>query len=249
MPKQDTPPPSPPPWLVTLRSIPRQLSLHLSNKFPSSISVTKDILLVLLSLGSLYIAHQTNERAELLFVGEHRPSIDVTPIAISQSPDGTQAMTAFSIVNYSGFKAYKIGIDLKYGDYGWILEWRRARDGKSPSAQGVVRGTFYPSPPNFQIEELAPGETTKRDETGNVLGITGALSLEGDVCAKGPLGFPILIRVAWQNVSGHVFDEVHKYSLLCTKDSEQSDPATGRSFTFIPEGIRSQKASSVIGRN
>src|SRR5437879_5693173 len=66
---------------------------------------------------SLKLARQGNERAEKLFTGQNQPLIDVTPITIKQvyvSGD-TQAVTLFSIANYSGFKAHDIAIDLKYG--------------------------------------------------------------------------------------------------------------------------------------
>jgi hypothetical protein len=44
----------------------------------------------------------------------------------------------------------------------------------------------------------------------------------------------VQIRVTWENNRGHVFDEIRKYKLLCTKTE------IGHAFTFIPEGIISQ---------
>ncbi len=154
-------------------------------------------------------------------------------------------------MNYSGFKANKVAIDLKYGSNSWILEWRKARDEKTEKgdAQGVVREKIYISPPNTIIDEIEPGETKERDEAGKMIAIMGALSLEGNVCAKGNEGFPVWVRVTWQNVNQHIFDEVYKYRLICTRDNESDDPGGGRAFTFIPEGAISNKAIKGDGAN
>jgi hypothetical protein len=210
-----------------------------------------NVILVCVTACSLWFAGKANARAERLYVGQNRPLIDVTPIGISQNVAGTHATTIFSIVNYSGFKAYNIGIDLKYGDNSWILEWIKARDEKTAkgNGEGVVRERWYLSSSNTIIREIDPGETKESDEEGKNIVITGSLNLESDVCAKGNSGLPVLVRVTWQNLNHHVFDEVHQYRLICTKDTKLTDPGGGRAFTFIPEGIVSKKSGNTLKGN
>jgi hypothetical protein len=185
---------------------------------------------------SLRFANTANERSEKLFVGQNMPLIDVTPMEVIQ--EGTQAMTTFTVQNYSGFKAYKIGLDLKYGDHSWILEWRKASDEKSQKrqAKGVVADKFYSLSPQVSIEELGPGESIDKDKEGKRIGIKGALNMEKDVCGDGKEGMPVLVRVSWQNENQHTFDEIHAYTMLCTTAGDG-----GRAFTFVPQGIVSKK--------
>ena len=65
--------------------------------------------------------------------------------------------------------------------------------------------------------------------------MSDSLNLE-DVVARGQEGLTVAVRTTWQNEKGHVFDAVHEYRLVGTTNS-----AKGRSFTFIPKGIISQK--------
>lgn len=215
-------------------------------KLANIIIAVANVVLVYVTIRSLWFAGKAHARAERLYVGENYPLIGVTPIGISQNADGTQTVTRFSVVNYSGFKAFNVAIDLKYGENDWILEWRKARDEKivKGQAQGVVREKPYMSHPISKIREMKPGETKERDEAGEMIEIIGSLNLEDNVCTQGSKGFSVLVRVTWENVNGHVFDEVHQYRLIGTKDVEQSDPGGGRAFTFVPEGVKSQKAGT-----
>jgi|SRR5215467_2285071 len=185
------------------------------------------------------LAEQANKRSEQLFIAEDRPLIDVTPIGVVQSPDGRQTLTALSVANYSGFKAYDIGIDLKYGEYGWIGEWVKADSDrqKKGNAIGIERSKPYLSPPKPQLPELDPGKT-EYDQTGARFGLQGDLNLEELVCGAKE-GLPVLIRVTWRNEKQHIFDEIYRYRLVCSKVSG------GRSFTFLPEGIQSHKVSNI----
>lgn len=205
-------------------------------------------ILVCITAGTLWLTLKANARAERLYVGQNQPMIDVTPIGISQDAAGTHATTVFSIVNYSGFKAKNIGIDLKYGNNSWILEWIKARRENTTTNPigGVVKENLYVSRSSSIIREIEPGETKESDEKGKKIAITGSLNLESDVCSKGNNGFPVLVRVTWENLNDHVFDEVHKYRLICTKDTQPTDQRGGRAFTFIPEGIISKKAGNTL---
>ncbi len=213
------------------------------------IAVHEKTLIVLLTLSLAIYSHLANQRAERLFVGADRPLIDVTPIAIRQRlPARTHAETLFSIANYSAFPAYKISLDLKYDEIGWITEWLKANlesVGKG-DAKGVVGDKWYPSPPELpsapRLSKLARGEKAQWS-------LTGALDLENGVCPKKNKGLPISVRVTWQNDpnKGHVFDEIHRYTLICTVNTG-GVPPTGISFTFIPEGVIAQKDTSIEPR-
>ena len=207
---------------------------ELLKNLPAVIGIA-NVILVCITLGSLYYASEANKRAESLFVGENRPLIDVTPIGINQSSKNDQVSTLFSISNYSGFIAYNIGIDLKYGG-SWILEWRKAEDDRVSKGdiKGIEKDKTYNTLPNVRIEKLNPGETYPPKDSKVTYAIIGALNLD-KVCDSGELGLKVQVRVTWQNEQQHIFDSVHQYKLICTKVSE------GRAFTFIPEGVISHK--------
>lgn len=190
-------------------------------------------LLVICNVIFAYYNYKSNDRFEKLYISQIRPLIEVAPIGVVQDAKLGQVTTIFSILNFSGFDAHKIGIDLKY-EGGWISEWRKARSEKESKGdgQGVIDGKFYSTTPAIIIPLL-------KAEKGTTRAIKGACGLE-EVCKKGADGMPVLVRVKWENSSGYVFDEVHKYKLICTKDNEDPDPGSGRSFNFIPEGIISQ---------
>ena len=194
-----------------------------------------NVILVCITAGSLYYAGKTNKRAEKLFIGDNRPLIDVSPIGIRQSSKNNQVTTLFSISNYSGFAAYKVGIDLKYGST-WILEWRKAENDRISKGNviGIEKDKAYITSPPMRIKKLNPGETYPPKDSNETYGIIGALGLD-NVCDSGKLGLKVQVRVTWQNKQNHIFDSVHQYMLICTKVSE------GRAFTFIPEGVISNK--------
>jgi hypothetical protein len=223
-----------------------------------------DFLTLLLALGTFSMAlftwqlsgsnkklidytHQANERAEKLFVGQNKPLIDVAPIGIIHgiADDGNKmCATLFSVVNYSGFVAYNIVIDVAYEGNVWILEWlkaekdRKEKEGTNKDEKVVVTKQYYPSISTRKtIKKLKPGETREKDFEGKAIVVSGSLDLEERVVSKGKEGFPVFVRVTWENDRGHVFDEIHEYTLTCTKGVSES----GRAFTFIPKGIISQR--------
>ena len=132
-----------------------------------------------------------------MFVGENRPLIDVTPVAIEQvqlSSGEKQAQTVFSIANYSGFTAYDIAFDTRYGDdtATWIGEWAKAdtdRQAKGP-AQNVELTKFYNSRPVSPpgMEKLDAGETIQNTAMHHLIS-QGSLDLERTVCERGTKGF------------------------------------------------------------
>jgi hypothetical protein len=213
-----------------------------------------DFLVLLLALGTFSMAistcqlsfsnnnivdltRKTNERAEKLFIGQNKPLIDVTPIGIIPgiADDGNKmCATLYSVLNYSGFDANNISVDIAYGGNVYISEWLRAKKDSDlkrikSADPNLILGNLYPSRPDVQIKELKSGEVKE------YRGANGNLDLDKQVISMGKKGFLVHIRVTWENNQGHVFDEVRKYKLLCTKHEK------GHSFTFIPEGIVSQK--------
>lgn len=232
-------------WFSRIRDKSPKL-YELDKKIPSN------ILTLVLALGTFSMAlgtcrlsesnkklvnytRQANDRAEQLFIGQNKPLIDVTPIGIYPgiAKDGNKmCATLYSILNYSGFDANNISVDIAYGGNVYISEWLRAKKDSERKKEGVdpnvVVGDFYPSRPDVQIKELKSGEVKE------YRGVNGNLDLDKQVVIMGKKGFPVLIRVTWKNNRGHVFDEIRKYKLLCTTKG------IGHAFTFIPEGILSQ---------
>ncbi|MCP4259201.1 MAG: hypothetical protein GY774_17090 [Planctomycetes bacterium] len=195
---------------------------------------------------------QSNERAEQLFVGQNRPLIDVAPISITQvSDDGKikMAKTKYSIVNYSGFPASNIAIDLVYVSNVWISEWLKADYNKRMGKLGVVIGKEYFSIPEAPPVELIPGVLTSKILIQNLVSgdrkkafHVGQFDL--DIVRRAKFkGHKVLVRVTWENDKGYIFDEIHQYNLLCTESVQEKDSKldSGLSFTFIPEGVISQK--------
>lgn len=174
--------------------------------------------------------------SEAIAFGQQRPLIDVTPLSVGQLEGTTVTTIYFGIANYSGFDAEKIGIDVKMEDRFWISEWLKARADKNEKGDsaGVAKGKVYFSSPRIDFPSLK-----KRGEV-TFSYVANAMDLES-VCSLGDKGAPILIRTTWASKSGHVFDEIAKYTLLCTKDTEGKKIGSGRSFTFLPGGKVSEK--------
>lgn len=186
---------------------------------------------------SLHHSKETNERAERIFQGQIRPLVDAAPIAVEQSSCGRYTKTYFSVVNYSGFIAKDVVIDLKYGSNSWIQEWIKAKDEmENKTEQGVVPGKIYTSEPARKIETLKPGDTIYCNNKGEKIFISGSLNLEKTVCNNEKNVLSVLVRISWKNEKGHAFDAVKKYSLVCTKAGKEGDKVRGRAFTFIPQG-------------
>jgi hypothetical protein len=219
-----------------------QFTLVISDKSWTRATTIAQILIVVIAFLAFIYTYFANERSEKLFTGANVPLIDVTPIGVAQAPGdkGTYFTTTFfDIANYSGFEALNIGIDLKYGERPWIAEWMKAdaeRNKKKPG-QKIIDGKLYASAPPIFLKELGPGDSVKEKIKLEQRGVTGMFDLEKDVCSQGTNGLPISVRVTWQNKKEHVFDEVHRYRLICTIASNPLDQNQGYSFTFIPEGI------------
>jgi hypothetical protein len=195
--------------------------------------VCANLLFVIANIFIIGFNWKSNSRAKKLFVGQNKPLIDVTPISIIHSiADDKNKMcaTLYSVSNYSGFVAKNISIDIAYGGNVYISEWLRAKEDsirkkKEGLDPNLVPNYLYHTRPYINIKEIKPGKVKE------YRGASGSLDLDKKVVGMGNKGYPLLIRVTWENDRGHVFDEIRKYKLLCTTYE------IGHAFSFIQEGI------------
>jgi hypothetical protein len=189
------------------------------------------------------IQTQSKPISEKLFIGQNKPLVVVTPIYIIPgiAENGIKMCTTrLSVINHTGFEAKNTVIDCSYGGNVWISAWvqaeidRKEKEGKNVGEKGVVKGQYYPSLSKKNSIQLLT------HNKGMIVSFTGQLDLEKQVSSKGKEGYPVLVRVKWENDRGSVFEEIHKYKLISTMVGE------GRHFTFIPEGVISQKNMEII---
>lgn len=202
-----------------------------------------------IAVGAFLVSWGTYRDAKKLFVSQNTPLIDVTPVALTT--DGPFTAIYFSIVNYSGFTAYDIAIDLKL-DQAWIMEWLKANKEKAVKPGGeklIQEKTIYPLVPEFSAKQgsywpkLEPGGTVARDKLRQISGYFKLQKFCPELGKGVPSSsHPVQARATWKNDRGHVFDEVHQYSLICTLDQDK-DPKgrIGYAFTLVPDGIVSKK--------
>ncbi len=235
--------------LILYLSPSSQFTLAISDQHWTRATNIAQIIIAFFAILAFSYTAIANKRSEKLFTAANTPLIDVTPVGVAQAPNAQGiyfTTTILNIANYSGFKAFDIGIDLKYGKNAWITEWIKADKEKNDKNPGerIIDGKPYPSAPQMFITELEPGDSKSEEIKSAQVTITGMFDLEKDVCSQGARGLPVLVRVAWKNDKGHVFDEVHRYRLIGTPITYPSQ--FGYSFTFIPEGITSKKGSKLI---
>ena len=181
------------------------------------------------AVASLYYARRSIHRADRVFHGQIKPLIQVKPVGLVERPERNSVDTLFNVVNYSGFDAYNIAIDLQYGRKDWIGEWLCAYEDNLRRQKETCEGeqttlSFYPTTSRAKIGELKAGETAHE------LKVTGGtLDLETDVCSKGNEGVVVSVRCIWENQDGYSFDSLEKYKLICTRVNE------GRSFSLLPQ--------------
>lgn len=184
----------------------------------------------LIAIISLCYVRKSNQRAEKLFGSQIRPLIQDRPLDLVVIQQFNAIETILEVVNYSGFDAYNISFDLKYGSNYWISEWIKAKldalakiDHRTEEEEELYK--FYSVQPK-EIKNLGAGDSVKRHMRG---------SLNIDAVCNSKEGFDVLVRTIWKNERGHTFDRIRKYKLLCTSVDG------GRSFTFIPQQIVSQE--------
>jgi hypothetical protein len=141
-------------------------------------------------------------------IGQAKPLIDVVPFGVVQTElkdenKTKMCVTLLSFINYSGFTAKNIAIDIKYGDNVWVSEWvqanidsnrkKKAGDGKAEGVDpDVGLNLVYFSRREIAMTELKPGQTKKSDLEQSPLYASGQLDLKVNVVGKKE-GFPILV--------------------------------------------------------
>jgi hypothetical protein len=204
----------------------------------SLLSIAKEnpitIIVALVALAGLAYTHASHRRERMLYTGQRKPLIDSTPMGLLPDPQRKAAAITFTVVNYSGFTARNVDIDLKYGANDWIGQWVKAKDDSlkkknQQSSSNPDAVTFIPVV-SAKIRKLKPGKTMPFELST----IKGSVDLEA-ICKNREKGHDIFVRTTWENDCGHRFDEVNKYKLLCTEVDG------GKSFTFVPKGNISRK--------
>lgn len=175
---------------------------------------------------SLWYTFKTNRRAEKLFGSQACPLIQEQPIRLAFDDTLAFGTTCLEIVNYSGFHAYDVSCDLKYGDNKWIVHWLRAeRDRLQQLGARTIEETqqlnrLLAEP--WRIHRIKAGKRITSVLTG---------SLSQDYVRSNTDGTEVLVRVRWKNRKGHAFDRIRKFNLVCTT------VGTGMDFDFIPQEI------------
>ena len=189
-----------------------------------------NIVLATTALIGVFFGYYSYEQNKKLFPAQNKPLIDFNPFAIvfMKNEKGNEyATTNFSVINYSGFTAYDIGIDLQYGNGDWIASWSLADEDNKEKLKEIrgekkttqdEREVYFSYP--ISLIELKPKKRKKSH-------ITGALNSE-KVCSEGKRGLPVKVRAIWYNEIGYMFEEIKHYRLVCTKVGR------GRHFTFMP---------------
>ena len=208
---------------------------------------------------SLFFVILQNSRFEKKFIAENIPLLDITPLAIVDLK-GTHVKTYLSIINYSGFEAKYIYIDMIYRKSKlkesqpeqWVGEWGKAetnRKRKIEERKSKVKNNknqIYWSligkmvkDINF-IESLPPGEAIELVKDHEIKNLSGSLNLDR-VAESGKI--PVYFKIQWKNRYRRVFEKIYRYDLVATiADPKNGEPESGRSFTFIPKSVTSKTA-------
>ena len=181
---------------------------------------------------SLFFAIQSDDRAEKMFTSNIKPLIQNRPIdfEIAQAIEGTTWRTKLEVINYSGFDAFNITSDLKYGTNDWLVEWFMANKKKLEEKNALGKPLT-----DWEKKELINYEPPiiKKLEAGHRVEtrVLGAAPSRSNFCETARDHEKIFVRTAWANEKGHTFDLIREYTLLCTFANG------GRHYSFIPENI------------
>jgi len=183
-----------------------------------------------LGLFGIYANYQNSK----FLVSQVRPLIQDRPVSFLEFPGLQAAETELEVINYSGFDAYDISFDLRYGKNQWIGEWMKAkRRDLEQKRRGSQRLTSLEEEEykNYEpkgISLLRAGQTARR----TMRGVLPESKLLEETKEK---EIDIYVRTTWKNEKRHTFDRIRRYKLVCVMDNE------GKSFTFIPEEIVSRE--------
>lgn len=158
------------------------------------------------------------------FPSEIHPMVKEIPYEFNITKKGWN--TTLEVVNYSGFDAYDVTFDFKYGNNEWISEWEKANEDinklDTVTTQSTTSQVLLDKPKEENIREL------KALSEKRYVKVTGAPS-KPDFCKKSSDSVKVYVRTRWRNKNHQAFDDLRKYTLACTAVGK------GRSYTFLPE--------------
>jgi len=148
-----------------------------------------------------------------------RPLLSIRPITAepTTSVHGKFVGTTIQVVNYSGFDAFNVTVDMRYrtGPTAmWIREWVNAyKNSKRPE---------------LKLDIKDADTYTVRSGEGRAIMLRGGLDIEESVCKSDLKRLPIDIWTQWDSEKGQRFEKIETWQLLCTEVYD------GKSFSFEP---------------
>jgi hypothetical protein len=184
------------------------------------------ILSLFVAVLSALIVWRSYEWTKTLSKEQMIPRIQVIPEEFKKGePFPGYGAIKYMILNHSEFPAFSVGIDHKYSENDWLLEWNKARikDLIDKGSRTLEEDAELAQRKQFTgpLMSLDPG--MKADGY-----LAGAIPKNISDLAKPPNGFPISIRVTWRSKDGRQFESVLKYKLISTK------VGAGETFSFLP---------------
>ncbi len=181
------------------------------------------------------------------FPSETHPLIKERPYEFSLTENGWKTM--LEVVNYSGFDAYSVTFDFKYGNNDWVSEWTKAKEDSKkkqseelPRLKSIITSATTSQVVVEDIDKPKENDSTTSKERSqefkiDTLGarsirkfavtVSGAPS-KPDFCKKKSDSEIVFVRTIWKNKYQQTFDNLRKYMLICTK------VGNGQSYTFLP---------------
>lgn len=191
------------------------------------------------------IAKLTEERETKLFMAKEKPLIQLKPTSIidipkakneeerkgRDHPDLDFTRINFTLLNYSGFDARKVQVDLNFykGKNIWMSEWLYADKKKNEPQKDKLLYQIYP----IKKVDLPVLEALKKTKE---LSITGNYSLENNVYKSKNRAAIIEFRLIWENKYGYRFDRVQEFKFICATVGDS------KKYSLIPlKTISSEK--------
>lgn len=181
--------------------------LHFIRKF-----VKRNLAIIVLIISTITLgftcladrrAEEADKRAIKLFFAQMKSLIDIDPNDDIVLEPENMATLFFEYVNYSGFVATNVIIDIKFGPppHEFLLKWLVADPKKT-----------------IKVKELMPGERRKDK-------YTASLNLNNKFGEKDKYyieGYPFFFWAQWKNENGSTSEIIYEYRLNKTKDVEHN---------------------------
>jgi hypothetical protein len=147
------------------------------------------------------------------------PQLQIRPKKFLKGyPKVSHSTVIYEIVNHSNFPAFDVESDLKFNKNDWINNWSNTR-AKELEKKGNNRTLEEDN--EMKIRKIASASHKKLEPGEEVQKMINVICPK-DVCdlAKAQNGFHICLKIVWYSEKKQKFEEVKKYSLLCTKVGE-----------------------------